>query len=324
MKSFVGKEFYKILGISSKANADEIKSAYRKLARKYHPDLNRGNKISEEKFKEVTEAYNVLSNEKTRRQYDLLNGYNTTPASQQTKQQAQKAYGKKKQYKSSKTFSDILDGFWKKETPKKEPKKQKGSDITVDIEVTPQEALEGTIKQINVLYVDPCPKCTKEPDKNCPLCAGKNEIPKHTKIKVKIPPKVKEKSKIRIKEEGNKGKNGGGKGDLYLIVNIKKNDKFTYKGNDILCDVIITPSEAALGSSIDIDTPEGTIVMKIPPETSSGQKLKITGEGLKEKGKKGDLVVTLKIQIPKKLTQKEKELYEELAKQRTENIRKKN
>lgn len=328
LKSYIGKDFYKVLGISSKATADEIKTIYRKLARKYHPDLNKGNKASEAKFKEITEAYDVLSDEKKRRQYDLLNGNPIPNVSKQTKKQAQKAYTENKkttEKKENKHFSDILDGFWKKDESKPTPKKERGSDITVDVDITPEEALNGTIKQINVLYTNICPKCNREKDTNCPICSGTNKIPKHTKLKVKIPPKVKENSKIRIQSEGNQGKNGGEKGDLFLIIHIKKEDKFIYKGNDILTTVSITPSEAALGSSIDIKTPDSTIVMKIPAETSSGQKLKITGEGLKDTktGKKGDLVVTLKIQIPKNLTQKEKELYEELAKQRKENIREK-
>lgn len=328
MKNYIGKDFYKLFGISPDAKPEEIKAAYRKMAKIYHPDTNKGNKVSEDKFKELNEAYEVLADEKKRKHYDIANGFfaKTAPnSSNQAKAQAKQAYTKEKETveKKEKPFSDILEGFWKKEPQRQKP--QKGSDITIDVEVTPEEALNGTIKQVNIMYLNTCPKCNNTNDKTCVLCAGTNEVPRQEKVRVKIPPKVKTGTKIRIKNEGNKGKYGGENGDLFLIVQVSKIDKFVYNGLDILYELPLTPTEAALGATISIPIKDGNIVIKIPAETSSGQKLKMTGEGIKDNktGKKGDLIVTLKIQIPKKLSQKEKDLYKELAKQRDFNPREK-
>lgn len=338
MKNYIGKDFYKLFGISPEATIEEIKSAYRKLAKLYHPDTNKGNKVSEQKFKELTEAYDVLCDEKIRKQYDIANGFfktgQTKQASNQTKAQAKQAYNKEKEIvegKGQAPFSDILEGFWKKNsstekkanTPlKKSP--QKGSDITLDVELTPEEALNGAVKQINIMYLNACPKCYGTGGAECVLCRGTNDVPKQDKVKVKIPAGVKTGTKVRIKNEGNRGRNGGVNGDLILIVKLKKAEKFVYSGTDILYELPITPSEAALGATINIPVPDGNIVIKIPPETSSGQKLKMAGQGIKDsKGKKGDLIVTIKIQMPKGLSAKEKELYKELSEQRAFNPREK-
>lgn len=339
MKNYTGKDFYKLFGISSEAGIDEIKSAYRRLAKLYHPDTNKGNKASEHKFKELAEAYDVLCDEKKRRQYDIANGFfkmgQQKQASGHAKAQAKQAYKKEKETvesKGQKPFSDILDGFWKKNPsasaekksppPKKTP--QAGSDITLDVELTPDEASNGVVKQINIMYVNSCPKCGGTSQADCALCRGTNDVPKYEKVKVKIPAGVKEGTKVRIKNEGNRGRNGGVNGDLILIVRMKKSEKFVYNGNDILFELPVTPSEAALGATIDIPVSDGNIIIKIPPETSSGQKLKMTGQGRKDsKGKKGDFIVTVKIQVPKGLSPKEKELYKELSEQRTFNPREK-
>ena len=330
MKNYIGKDFYKLFGISLEASQDEIKTAYRKMAKIYHPDTNKGNKASEDKFKELNEAYEVLTDEKKRKHYNIANGFFSKDSAPNTsshaKAQAKQAYTKEKETvekKDQAPFSDILEGFWRK-SPQK-PQAKKGSDITIDVEVTPEEALNGTIKQVNIMYLNSCPKCTNIKDKNCVLCAGTSEVPRQEKVRVKIPPKVKTGIKIRIKNEGNKGTNGGENGDLFLIVQVSKMDKFNYNGLDILYELALTPTEAALGATISIPIKDGNIVMKIPAETSSGQKLKMTGEGIKDHktGKKGDLIITLKIQMPKKLSPKEKELYKELAKQREFNPREK-
>ena len=335
MKNYIGKDFYKLLGISPESDTNEIKSAYRKLAKLYHPDTNKGNKVSEQKFKELTEAYDILCDEKKRTKYDIANGFfkknNFKNASNQAKAQAKQAYEKEKEIvegKGAKPFSDILDGLWKKNSseekksaPKKSPKR--GNDITLDVELTPEEALKGVVKQVNIMYVNAC-KCGGKEGTNCSLCRGTNDVPKQEKVSVKIPAGVKEGTKVRIKNEGNRGRDGGANGDLILIVKMKKSEKFVYNGNDILYELPVTPSEAALGATINIPVVDGNIIIKIPPETSSGQKLKMAGQGKKgSDGKKGDFIVTVKIQMPKKLSPKEKQLYKELSEQRTFNPREK-
>lgn len=315
------KDYYKILGISPDSDKKEIKKAYRTLARKFHPDINPGNKLFEEKFKEIGEAYVILIDDKKRLQYDMLKGItNPKPESEQLKQQASKAYSEQKTPPGKKNFENIFKSFTKLEPGKK------GEDITTDVHVTVSEAYNGTIRKVNILRSEKCNKCKGRRAINhvsCDKCNGNGEISSHKQLNVKIPPKVKENSKIRIAGEGNKGENNGENGDLYLLIHIIKNSFFTYDGLHVHCEIPITPSEAALGGEIQIPSLDGFINMKIPPETRSGQKFKLAGEGLSDTNtnKKGDQIITLRIEIPPNLTNREKELYNELARTRIYNPR---
>jgi len=349
------KDYYKILGIDFSADKKEIKSAYRSLARKYHPDTNQGNKLSEDKFKEIGEAYSVLSDETRKAQYDLLKGISPKKAntSEQAKKQASEAYSEQKKSAEKSTretekrpfgdvFSDFVDKVFEKgqtpkskqpkekpkekpkETPKLEPKK--GENITADISITIVEAHNGAVRTINILHTEVCSKCRGKRYLNsvqCPSCKGNGEISNHKKLSVKIPPNVTQGSKIRIAREGNQGQNGGENGDLFLSVNIIKNALFEFENLNVLCEIPITPTEAALGAEIFIPTIDGKLSMKIPPETQAGQRFRLSGEGIPDANtaKRGDQLITIRIEIPPNLTQKEKELYMELAKIRKFNPR---
>jgi len=360
VQSYKNKEYYQILGIKPSVAQKDIKAAYRSLARKYHPDVNKGNKLSEEKFKEIGEAYFVLGDEKKRKQYDLLKGYNQTQinedtVSQQAKKRASDAYTERSEEKSTtdktskpdkesqndKSFNDVFNEFLDnvfnknnfKEPPPVQPKpkqagapKKRGDDITADISISIAEAHNGTTRKVNILHTDPCGQCKGTKHMNgstCIVCNGKGEITNHKKINVKIPTNVKEGSKIRIPYEGNKGQNGGQNGDLFLLIHIQKHSLFTFENLNVLCEIPITPSEAALGTEIDVPTIDGHVNMKIPPETQSGQKFRLTGQGIAESqsGKKGDQLVTVMIGIPNNLSEKEKQLYQELARIRKFNPR---
>ena len=359
MQSYKNKDYYIILGIKPSATQKEIKSAYRLLARKYHPDVNKGNKLSEEKFKEIGEAYFVLSDEKKRKQYDLLKGYDKAykkddNISQQAKKSASDAYSKKasteadedipktsKKPLEDKSFNDVfnefIDNIFNKnnftEPPpvqakqyQSAPPKIKGDDITADITISIAEAHNGTTRKVNILHTDPCGQCKGTKTKNavpCIVCNGKGEISNHKKINVKIPANVKEGSKIRIPYEGNKGRNGGQNGDLFLLIHIQKHSMFTFDKLNVLCDIPITPTEAALGAEIDVPTIDGHVNMRIPPETQSGQKFRLQSEGIADSktGKKGDQLVTVMINVPNNLSEKEKQLYQELARIRKFNPR---
>lgn len=349
MKEYIGKDFYKTLGVEHSATTDEIKTSYRRLARKYHPDLNPGNKISEQKFKDITLAYNVLSSNTERKKYDAINGFNikqqyspksSSQTSFQTKRDAKQAYSKTqkkneppKEFNS--VFSEFMDGLFNQKqktstsTPppaQNVPKPIKGSDISVDVNISVDEAHNGVVKQINVLYVSECKKCRGKKFLNgaaCPQCNGEGEISNHNKIRVKIPSGVKEGSKIRISNEGNKGLYGGDNGDLFLVVHITKHSVLTYEGLNILCTIPITPAEAALGANIEIPTKDGFLTMKIPQGSSTGQKFKLAGEGLSDEkiNKKGDQIVTVEIVMNKNLSSEEKDLYQKLLKLQTNNPR---
>jgi DnaJ-class molecular chaperone len=334
------KDYYKILKISTDADKKEIKKAYRNLARKFHPDINRGNRFSEEKFKEIGEAYSVLIDDNKRAQYDLLREIISSGSSrtEQARKQASEAYSSNasktnKNAANKLNFSEILRkvsasfGQRQKFTQTSETvKPQKGEDIIADIKVSISEAHSGTVRKVNILRTEYCSKCRGKRLLNggaCINCNGSGEISHHKQLSVKIPANVKEGSKIRITGEGNKSPNNGENGDLYLLVHIIKSSLFEFEGVNVLIEIPISPTEAALGSEIQVPTIDGFVQMKIPPETQSGQKFKLAGEGLPDSSsdKRGDQIVTIRIEIPSSLTEKEKELYRELGRTRKFNPR---
>lgn len=351
------KNLYEILEISPVASATAIKAAYRKLARKYHPDLNSGDEICSKKFKKISEAYEILSDLEKKKNYDLLRGFREN-ASRSRYSEANKAYkeafkeeqktdysqshkkeakpdakkeaqGEKKEKHHnedlSNVFNDILEGFKSKTVnsfKSKQARPERGTDVNTDITITMLEAIQGTTRVVNIIHTEKCPNCEGKKFINefkCPLCKGHGEHSIHKKLTVKVPAHVKQGSKIRIANEGNKGYNGGKNGDLYLTVKIETNPNsgstssfFKYEGTNILCTIPITPAEAVLGATINIPTPGGKVSMKILPNTNSGQKFRLSGQGIAKDGKIGDMIVTVNIEIPKKLSEKEIALYKEL------------
>lgn len=335
------KNLYEILEVCSTASASGIKAAYRKLVRKYHPDLNGGDGICVKKFKEITEAYEILSDTEKRKNYDILRGfYKETSRTKYT--EADKAY-KSNQKETKKTteerhtenfsniFNDILEGFKKttssttKQTYKtKQLQPERGSDVYTDVSITFLEAMEGTTRTINILHTEACKNCEGRTFMNggkCPICNGLGEQSLHKKINVKIPANIKHGSKIRIANEGNIGYNGGKNGDLYLNIKIENDFKFKYDGLNATITIPIAPFEAVLGTSIDVMTPNGKMKMKVTPNTQNGQKFRLIGQGLKQGNKKGDMIVTVSIEVPENPSREEKELYEKLKKITKSNIR---
>ena len=330
------KNLYEILEISSSASVSVIKASYRKLARKYHPDLNAGDAACVKKFKEITEAYEILSDIEKKKNYDILRGF-YRETSQAKFNEANKAYketqkegvngvgvnGVKEPHEGfSNVFNDILEGFKKttssssKQTFKtKQLHPEAGSNVYTDVSITIQEALLGTTRTLNILHTEMCPNCEGRPFLNgtkCPLCNGLGEQSIHKKLTVKIPSNVKHGSKIRIANEGNKGLNGGRNGDLYLTIKIENDSTFKYDGLNILGTIPITPFEAVLGATIEIKTPNGKVSMKVTPNTQSGQKFRLTGEGIDKDGKKGDMIITVNIEVPQNPSAEEIELYKKL------------
>ena len=340
MTNYYNKDLYKTLNINFDATLDEIKSAYRKLVRIYHPDVSKksGN---EEIFKEIQEAYEILSDDTKRRKYDVLHGFYTERIKKERDKKKTKVKDNyadfvkeaKKEYQEvqsdeeqkpetfTETINEALDNlFYGKKLNNKGKKSEPavdGSDIQLDLNLSYFEAVNGTNKKVNILHTEPCTNCNGRKFINgsaCPKCNGEGETSLHKKINVQIPKGVKTGSKVRIANEGNKGINGGKDGNLYLNIIVNKNPYFEIDGNNILCNLPVTPFEAALGAEIPINTQDGTITVKIPPATSSGQKLKIAQQGLenKTKTKRGDIIINIQIKMPDNLSEEEKALYEQL------------
>ena len=345
MSNYFYKDLYKILEIEPTDDTAKIKSAFRKLARKYHPDLNGGNSVYEEKFKEISEACEILMDKDKKSLYDTFKGYSTAKRTiNPDKQKAQRAY--KSAQTSSKShvkhekktdanhtkgsfsdvLNDILEGLFQenksgqaraKSQGKVFRKPQNGSDITAEVEITYLEALTGTNRTVNVLHTEVCPNCSGRIFINgstCPLCKGSGETSIHKKINVKIPKNIKQNAKIRIAGEGNRGRYGGRNGDVYLLVKIQNDEKYTYDGLNVGFSVVIYPHEAVFGTDVSVETPQGAVSMKIPANTSQGQKFRLSSHGLKDDdGKVGDAIVTVKIDLPQELTDEELELYKKLS-----------
>ena len=344
MANYYNKDLYKILDLTFEATLDDIKKAYRKLAKTYHPDVVK-DETDINKFREIKEAYDILSDIEARKKYDVLHGYYREKLKKEAEKKA--AEEKKARYEEyikkakvhskkaepfSKSFNDAIDTLFKsskknlnfqkeeQQKQKKQEKKEKpinGDDISMELSISCFEALNGTNRKVNILHTQPCHNCNGHKFVNeaqCPMCKGTGILSIQKKINVKIPKGVSQGSKVRIKGEGNTGINGGQNGNLYLIINVDKNPYYEINGLDILCNLPITPTEAVFGAEISIPTITGKIKVKIPPMTSSGQKLKIANEGLenKNKTKKGDIIITVLIKLPKKLSKDELNLYKEL------------
>ncbi len=281
----VYKNYYKILDLETNhVSIEEIKNAYRKAAKKYHPDLNVGDKLAEERIKDINEAYRTLSVPASKRKYDRI--WNSKFA------KGQKAFsGKGKKGAILNMFiGDLKDNDISEE---KRTKGQpiKGENIETEISTTIEEAFYGTDKKISLR--------TNE---------GKIKT-----ISVKIPEGILNGEKIRLIGQGKQGENGGKNGDLYLKINIESDSKFKLQGYDLYTDLYLTPWEAALGTRANIKTIDDETKVYIPQGTQSGEKLRIPGKGYKKaSGTRGDLVAEIKVMVPKQLTKEEKSMFEKL------------
>jgi DnaJ-class molecular chaperone len=350
------KDYYKILGVERSADGKAIKSAYRRLARKHHPDVAKG-KDSPDRFKEINEAYEVLSDPEKRRRYDSL-GPDWQRYAQPQPGPGQPGGGFRVEYggdggdfsdffrtifgdfgarvggargararsgrdrESGAGFrvEDLLGGLG--QDARRGP--TRGDDVQAAVEITLEEAFGGTRKTFALELDEACPACQGAghvSGQPCATCHGTGWQRARRQVDVKIPAGVRTGQRVRVAGEGSGA--GGGRGDLYLAVTVAPHPVFARHGEDITLELPVTAPEAALGASVEVPTLRGRVAMKIPPGTSSGRTFRLPGYGMPrlKGGGAGDQLVRVKIVIPATLTPAERELYEKLGALRSDNPR---
>lgn len=340
------RDYYEVLGVAKTASEGEIKKAYRKMAMKFHPDRNPDNKDAEDKFKEASEAYEVLSDQQKRATYDQFGhaGLDGQAGGGFSGGGFGDAFGD--------IFGDIFGGgggFGGRRGP------QPGADLQYELEVTLEDAVSGTTVDIRIPTKDICDNCDgsgAEPDsevETCPTCHGAGQVrmqqgffavnrtcPKchgtgklikspckkchgegythdHKTLSVKIPAGVDNGDRIRLQGEGEAGESGAPRGDLYVRIRVKQHAIFERVGNTLYCELPIRFASAALGGSVDVPTLGGKASLKVPAGTQSGQRFKLSGKGVKSvrTSQVGDMIVQVHIETPVKLTARQKELLQE-------------
>lgn len=317
------KDYYKSLGVSKEATDDEIRKAFRKLARQYHPDVAKNKAQAEEKFKEINEAYEVLSDPEKRKKYDTLGanwnrqgGFQPPPGWQGAPFTETGPEGFEFHFGGT-GFSDFFEqffgargggmpgGFTFEEAGSRRGAggfrrggfAQRGSDIEGDILVTLDEVVRGSVRPVSFRVAN--------------RRTGQTET--HT-FRVKIPQGVREGQLIRVAGKGEAGAGGGGPGDLYLRVRYAKHPEFRVNGGDLSYDLELAPWEAVLGATVRIPTLEGPVSLRVPPGTNGGQQLRVRGRGLPNgRNGRGDLYAVVSIEVPRQIRPDERELWEQLA-----------
>lgn len=359
------KDFYELLGVNKDATDQEIKKAYRKLAMKYHPDKNQGNKDAEEKFKEINEAYEVLSDKEKRANYDRFgpDAYNSAGG-----------FGGGGFSGANFDFDDIFDmfsgfgsgggfgGFSSRSNRNTAKMPRKGQDVRIKLSITFEEAAFGIKKEVEIPIEDSCQFCKGTGAKNgtskercktcngegvitktvrtpfgsmmnqsvctdcngtgeriiekCDHCNGTGRIKSKKKVSIEIPGGIDDQNILRVSGQGQAGYNGGPRGDLQVVVAVKPHQIFKRDGYDVRLDMPITFVQAALGDEVEVPTLDGKVKYKIPEGTQSGTTFRLKGKGINvlHSKSRGDQLITVIVEVPKSLSEKQKEALREYAK----------
>lgn len=343
------KDYYEILGVSRDASETDIKKAFRQLALKYHPDRNLGDKASEDKFKEINEAYSCLIDPQKRANYDRFGTAEGMGAGGYGPFTGGAGFGD--------IFEDIFGDFFGAFGGQRRTRAARGSDLRYDLSIKLEEAVFGTEETISFPTMEDCPECRgtgSEPGKNpavcpackgtgqvrfqqgffsvsktcgkcygrgqiitdpCKSCKGHGKIQKEKNVSVKVPPGVDRGSRLKIYGEGEPGVHGGPRGDLYIVIDVEEHPFFKRDGTEIFCEVPLSFPQAALGAEIEVPTLDGSANLKIPAGTPSGKVFYIKGKGAPPVGghHRGNQAVRVYIDVPKKLSARQRELLEEFA-----------
>jgi DnaJ-class molecular chaperone len=335
------KDYYKTLGVARGANADEIKKAFRKLARKYHPDVNPGDKRAEARFKEINEAYEVLSDPDKRRRYDTLGPnwqeqFGFQPGTGGTRRSytygGAGGRGNPYDFDANSGFSDFFETLFGRTNAsssgttgrgmRDDLRRRAGDNIEQPVEVTLQEAYAGGARTFNIQSTEVCPVCRgtgETAGKTCSNCGGQGVVARNKRIQVKIPAGVDTGSKIRVAGEGQPGIGGGPRGDLFLVISVKPDSMYERKGDDLYVDIDVDLVTAMLGGEVPVPLPDGRkLKLSIPPETQNSRMFRLAGKGMPQlRGNStGNLYARVKVVLPMHLSVEERELFEQLARSR--------
>lgn len=291
------RDYYEILGVSKNASDDEIKKAYRKLAVKYHPDKNPGDKEAEAKFKEINEAHDVLSDKQKRARYDQFGhaGVNGSGNPFAGGNPFGGAGGQSFNFDFGGGFEDILNNIFGGGSPFGSRRPRRGDDYQVNVQISFEEAIFGTTATVDYNGSD---------------------------LKIKIPAGIDDGMSIRLRGKGGPAPQGGEPGDLYVRIHVKPHKTLTREGNIILSEEKISMVDAALGCEVEVETVDGKVIMKVPAGTQSGTPFKLSGHGVpfRADGDRGPHIVTIIVETPKNLSKKQKEILEEFRKAKKRGI----
>ena len=333
------RDYYEVLGVPRSASAEEIKKAFRKLARQYHPDVAKNKKDAEDKFKQINEAYEVLSDPAKRKKYDELGPnwkqgaeFRAPPGWQNAGTSGGRANGGTQfDFGGTTGFSDFFEQLFGSRRSNgngspfgrggslhaDEDVPERGNDAEGDIMVTLEESLHGSVRTVSLRRGEYCSKCNgsgKVANRLCPDCVGTGQIMRNETYQVKIPPGITQGQKLRVPGRGGAGTFGGAAGDLFLRVHLAPHPDFEVEDHNLIHETELAPWEAVLGTNLAVPTLSGQINIKIPPGTQNGQKLRVRGRGLPlHEGGHGDLIIVARIEVPTVVTDDERKLWEQLA-----------
>lgn len=347
------RDYYEILGLDRSASVDEIKKAYRKVAKQYHPDKNPGNSEAEEQFKEACEAYEVLSDPDKRARYNQF-GHEGVRFGQ-----GGFSYQNFTHFNDFEDiFSSIFGGMFGQQTRTRRGGAERGRDLKVAISIELEDVIKGKDVEVALTRLETCDDCkgtgakpgTKPKtcprchgsgtvsfrqaffninttcdmcegqgtviDNPCATCSGRGRVNERAQVKVRIPKGIESESLLRVSGEGEVGPRNGPRGDLYIQVNVKPHDVFERHGDDLVCEMPITFAQAALGHEVEIPTPHGTSKLTIPAGTQTHTMFRVRNKGVPHGGDErmmGDLYVRVRVLTPRRLTERERDLLKELA-----------
>lgn len=346
------RDYYKTLGVERNATAAQIRSAYRKLARKYHPDVNPNNKDAERQFKEINEAYQVLSDPEKRKKYDELGADWERGATEEEVFRRYAQAGGPEFGGTAGGFSDFFERFFGNigggfsggpqrgfqqfdfEDELGAAQRTRGRDLESEVKISVRDAVHGTRRRLELSSEDQCDVCggtgmtarqetrgrtriirSAEP---CPKCGGRGSVRAHRILEVSIPPGVGEGSRIRLKGQGGRGSRPDQNGDLFLITHVEPSGPFVLSGRDVRAQLPVWDYEAALGAEITAPTLDGKISLKIPAGSQSGRVLRLKGRGVPTRTKEpaGDLLYELKVLAPTDMNDEERRLFQQFAERR--------